>query len=80
MGTSTPLTRERLRADVADVLGEEPADILDDENLVDFGLDSVRVMTLIGRWRREHGVRVEFADLAERPTLLDWARVLDVRD
>ena len=34
------LTLEQLRADIADVLGEDPADIPLDENLVDYGLDS----------------------------------------
>ncbi|TVL89698.1 phosphopantetheine-binding protein [Streptomyces sp. SAJ15] len=70
------LTLEQLRADVADVLGEEPADIPDDENLVDYGLDSVRLMTLVERWRRDHGVTVDLADLAERPALEEWGRLL----
>ncbi|MFG3281355.1 phosphopantetheine-binding protein [Streptomyces sp. NPDC048111] len=70
------LTLEQLRADVADVLGEDPADIPLDENLVDYGLDSVRLMTLVGRWRETHGVDTAFADLAEKPALEEWARLL----
>jgi aryl carrier-like protein len=70
------LTLELLRTDVADILGEDPADIPDDDNLVDYGLDSVRVMALVERWTREHGVTVDFADLAERPTLEGWAELL----
>lgn len=34
--TAVALTLEQLRADVADVLGEDPEEILD-ENLVDYG-------------------------------------------
>ncbi|MFF3488559.1 phosphopantetheine-binding protein [Streptomyces sp. NPDC002701] len=71
-----PLTLERIRADVADCLGEDPADIPVDENLVDHGLDSVRVMALLERWRREHAVTVDFADLAERPAIDAWAALL----
>ncbi|MEV2216026.1 phosphopantetheine-binding protein [Streptomyces sp. NPDC050997] len=70
------LTLERIRADVADSLGEDPADIPVDENLVDHGLDSVRLMTLLERWRRDHGVQADFADLAERPAIEAWAALL----
>ncbi|MEV5759409.1 phosphopantetheine-binding protein [Streptomyces tendae] len=70
------LTVERIRTDVADCLGEAPADIPVDENLVDHGLDSIRVMTLLERWRREHAVTASFADLAERPAIEAWAPLL----
>lgn len=70
------LTLESIRSDVADCLGEEPADIPLDENLVDYGLDSVRLMALLERWRREHDVRADFADLAERPAIEAWAPLL----
>jgi len=71
-----PLTIERIRADVAEVLAEEPAGIPLDESLVDYGLDSVRIMTLLERWRREHAVDADFADLAERPEIEAWAALL----
>ncbi|MFF0669421.1 phosphopantetheine-binding protein [Streptomyces tendae] len=70
------LTVERIRIDVADCLGEDPADIPVDENLVDHGLDSIRLMTLLERWRREHAVTASFADLAERPAIEAWAPLL----
>lgn len=70
------LTVDLIRADVADVLGEEPADIPLDENLVDYGLDSVRIMSLIERWRREHGITATFVDLAEQPAIEAWAPML----
>ncbi|MFF4602519.1 phosphopantetheine-binding protein [Streptomyces sp. NPDC001339] len=70
------LTLDQIRTDVADCLGEDPADIPVDDNLVDWGLDSVRIMALLGRWRREHGVQADFADLAERPALEAWAPLL----
>ncbi|MER5885324.1 phosphopantetheine-binding protein [Streptomyces sp. NPDC001941] len=70
------LTLERLRADVADLLGEEPEDIPVDENLVDYGLDSVRLMALVARWREEHGITTAYTDLAERPALEEWVKLL----
>ncbi|GHF34933.1 hypothetical protein GCM10018790_10810 [Kitasatospora xanthocidica] len=66
---------ERIRAEVADLLGEDPADIPLDENLVDWGLDSIRLMTLAERWRAE-GAEVAFVQLAERPALEAWAELL----
>ena len=72
------LTLEQIRSDVADCLGEDPADIPLDENLVDYGLDSVRVMALLARWRQEHAVQADFADLAERPAIEAWAPLLGV--
>ncbi|RLU89137.1 isochorismatase [Streptomyces griseocarneus] len=71
------LTLEQIHRDVADCLGEDPADIPVDENLVDYGLDSVRVMTLLERWRRDHAVTADFADLAERPAIEAWASLLE---
>ncbi|GAA1899324.1 hypothetical protein GCM10009837_22390 [Streptomyces durmitorensis] len=70
------LSVELIRADVADVLGEDPADIPVDENLVDYGLDSVRIMSLIERWRRDHGITATFVDLAEQPAIEAWAPIL----
>ncbi|MEU9040420.1 phosphopantetheine-binding protein [Kitasatospora sp. NPDC048343] len=57
---------ERIRAEVADLLGEDPADIPLDENLVDWGLDSIRLMTLAERWRAE-GVRARPLRLIDHP-------------
>ncbi|MFI6348281.1 phosphopantetheine-binding protein [Streptomyces sp. NPDC050560] len=71
-----PLTLDQIRRDVADSLGEDPRDIPVDENLVDYGLDSVRIMALLERWRRDHGVAAAFVDLAERPALDAWAPLL----
>ncbi|MFI2606623.1 phosphopantetheine-binding protein [Kitasatospora sp. NPDC018619] len=68
-------TVERIRAEVADLLGEDPAEIPLDENLVDWGLDSIRLMALAARWQEE-GAEVAFVQLAERPAIEAWARLL----
>lgn len=70
------LTRGRIRSDIAEVL-EISADELDDSaNLLDEGLDSVRAMTLLERWR-ECGAQVDLVDLVSDPTVESWADILD---
>ncbi|MFD3609242.1 phosphopantetheine-binding protein [Streptomyces atroolivaceus] len=71
------LTLELIRHDVADAPGEEPADIPLDENLLDHGPDPVRIMALLGRRRRDHGVEADLADLAEQPAIDVWAPLLE---
>ncbi|MFF4262507.1 phosphopantetheine-binding protein [Streptomyces virginiae] len=75
MSTSPPFTLDRLVRDVADVLYTEPSDVSLEEGLIDQGLDSIRLMSLVEKWRAE-GARVSFVDLAERPTLRQWAELL----
>ncbi|MFI5771616.1 phosphopantetheine-binding protein [Streptomyces sp. NPDC051658] len=70
------LSPERVRADVAELLDCDPAEIAPDENLVDLGLDSVRIMALVGRWRAAGAVALEFPDLAEQPELAHWTTLL----
>ncbi|MBQ0924375.1 phosphopantetheine-binding protein [Saccharopolyspora endophytica] len=70
------LTLEAVREQVAELLYEDPSELTDDEDLIDWGLDSVRIMTLVEQWRKQ-GVQISFADLAERPTLADWWKVLE---
>lgn len=67
---STP-TRETMRADIARIISEDPSEIGDDDSLIDFGLDSIRLMTLMQRWG-EQGLKLDFAQLAEKPTLAHW--------
>ncbi len=69
------LTLERLRSDVAAVLFESPDEIGDEDNLVDHGLDSIRIMALIQQWN-DAGAQVDFATLAERPELAHWWAVI----
>ena len=69
------LDRDSLRVDLADVLGERPEDIGDDDDLRDLGLDSIRLMSLVETWRAR-GAKADFADLAEAaptPTVRAWS-------
>jgi aryl carrier-like protein len=76
---SEGLTPDRIRADVAELLGCDPSDIAPGENLRDLGLDSVRLMTLVERWRADGAGELELPDLAERPELDHWLAVLTGR-
>jgi bifunctional isochorismate lyase/aryl carrier protein len=69
------LTPYQLRADIADVLGEPVDDLADDDDLFDYGVDSIRLMTLVERWRAA-GAEASFVTLAERPTVAAWSELL----
>lgn len=62
---------QRMRQDVAAILKTDASEIADDDNLIDHGLDSMRLMRLAQQWH-DRGVAVPFADLAERPQLSYW--------
>lgn len=72
----TALSEEQIRADVAEMLACDPADIGPDEDLLDRGLDSIRLMTLVERWRAAGATALEFPDLAEEPVLRRWTEVV----
>ncbi|GAA3462799.1 phosphopantetheine-binding protein [Saccharothrix longispora] len=74
--TTGTLTADRVRADVADLLGVEPAEVGADADLLDLGLDSMRIMSLVERWRAAGATGLEFADLAEDPRLARWTELV----
>lgn len=71
------LTRQRVLTDIAGLLEVEVSELESDENLVDAGLDSIRIMSLVEQWQQA-GSQVGFVDLAENPTLAQWLAVLNV--
>lgn len=74
-GPAADLDLEELRRTVAEVLGVGPERIGDTDNLVDLGVDSVKVMAISARLRR-HRVRVGYAGLVEEPSLDAWWRMI----
>ncbi|MGV0794576.1 non-ribosomal peptide synthetase [Mycolicibacterium sp. XJ1819] len=66
---------ETVRAEVAELLGVRPDDIDPDADLIASGLDSIRMMSLSGRWRKQ-GIDINFAALAESPTVAAWAALV----
>ncbi len=75
---SLPNSLAALRAEVAALIQMPASDLLDDENLLDAGLDSIRLMSLLERWRRA-GADTSFVELAQAPTLLQWWQLLEAR-
>lgn len=65
---SVPATKAALRELILPLL-DESDEPMDDENLIDYGLDSVRMMALAARWRKVHG-DIDFVMLAKiRPSM-----------
>ena len=64
-----------MRADVARMVHESPEDIELDDNLIDLGLDSMRMLNLIVSWN-ETGINLDFSELAEHATLQEWWAVV----
>ncbi|WP_412517250.1 amino acid adenylation domain-containing protein [Actinomadura madurae] len=59
-------------------LGLAPADLGDDADPIMLGFDSITTMALVGACRRR-GVRVTFAELAERRTFGEWTALVAER-
>ncbi|MCJ8506872.1 phosphopantetheine-binding protein [Rhizobium lemnae] len=72
------ITLEKMRADVAAIIHEDPSEIGFDDNLMDLGLDSMRLMNLILTWQ-EAGVDLDFGEFAEEFTLNGWWRAIEAK-
>ncbi|MFI1209779.1 phosphopantetheine-binding protein [Streptomyces sp. NPDC020802] len=73
-----PLTLDGFRADLAEFLYQQPDEVDLEENPLYAGLDSLRIVTLVERWR-ETGVDVSFVELAERTSFDQWWQLLSAR-
>lgn len=71
---SVPASKAALRALVLPLL-DESDEPMDDENLIDYGLDSVRMMALAASWRKVYG-DIDFVMLAKNPTIDAWWALL----
>jgi bifunctional isochorismate lyase/aryl carrier protein len=74
--SAAPVTREALMARLGQMVEDANEDIGWDDNLIDFGLDSVRVMELVADWKAA-GIDISFEDLARRPTPAHWWSLLE---
>lgn len=64
---------------VAEMLGVSEATVDPDADLIAQGLDSIRMMALAGRWRRQ-GIEVDFAGLAAAPSIRAWVKLVESAD
>ncbi|MDX7998255.1 isochorismatase [Xenorhabdus sp. Reich] len=64
-------TRERLRAEILPLLDDDCGEIDDHENLLDYGLDSVKIMSLVTHWNHANH-NIDFISLVKTPTLANW--------
>jgi mycobactin phenyloxazoline synthetase len=69
---------QSIREAVADLLGVGSDAVDPHADLIGQGLDSIRMMSLAGRWRRA-GIDVDFAALAAAPTVSAWAALVAAR-
>ena len=78
LGDNIGASVRTVREEVAELLGVTPDDVDPDADLIASGLDSIRMMSLSGRWRKQ-GIDVNFAALAENPTVTAWSALVEQR-
>lgn len=78
MTAPRPSTKDELRREIGALIGEGTPEIAGSDNLLDLGMDSMRVMTLATRWSGT-GIPLGFVDLIENPTLDAWWELLSSR-
>lgn len=71
--------KDEIKAIVAAQLGCPATDIDDRDDLIQLGLNSIRMMTLAGNWRKR-GADITFAQLAATPTVDAWHALLLSKD
>lgn len=62
---TVPLSKDALRSQLRRFLDEEPAD---DDNLMDFGLNSIAAMQLVNEWKAAR-MEVSFVEFARCATI-----------
>ncbi|VEB41633.1 Isochorismatase [Chromobacterium violaceum] len=77
-GGDAALTREWLKAQVLTVLEDGDDSLAGDDNLLDYGLDSIRVMELVAQWQKL-GLEIGFEDLAQDLTLDGWWNAIQAK-
>ena len=70
------VTNDQALADIAELLNIAPAELDAELDLRDQGVDSIRIMELVERWRRAGVEKVDFIALAEDQRVSRWLEVL----
>ena len=53
-------------------------EIEEEDNLLELGLDSLKIMRLVNTWRKQ-GIRIPYGHLMEQPTLKHWWQLIQKR-
>jgi len=69
--TAPDLDWASIKLQLVEMIDESPELFDPEENLIDYGLDSIQLMTLISRWQA-NGVHLKFEELASAPSLNNW--------
>lgn len=72
------MTKEELKNDICRMLQVDVGEVADTDNLIDHGLDSIRLMALIQAWT-SRGSAVRFEDLAAYPEINHWWTLFSTR-
>ncbi|NUO75334.1 MAG: isochorismatase family protein [Lysobacter sp.] len=78
VGGRPPASLLALRAELAQVLELPLQSIAPDDNPFEAGLDSIRLMALLGRWTAD-GTPLGFVELAERESVAQWWELIASR-
>jgi aryl carrier-like protein len=73
------LDKEQVLGQISELLDMDVHTLDWSGDLTDFGMDSIRVMTLIEQWRAA-GVPVDFLEVASAPTVRNWLTLLALGD
>jgi acyl carrier protein len=73
------VVQERIAALVASSCGVEPGTLRPDQALMDYGLDSVRTMELLGELEAAFSITIVDEDLPRLRTLRSAARFVETR-
>lgn len=71
------LSSKQVLDDVADVLYVSVDELDLNADLTDQGMDSIRIMDLVERWRRAGVEHVDFIMLAEDQRLSHWLKTIE---
>lgn len=70
------LTYQDLKIEIQSMLAN-PIDFADDQNLIELGLDSLKIMRIVNKLRRQ-GQKVTFAKFMAAPALAEWLPLLSL--
>ena len=73
---SIPQSQPHLTQQLAALLEVPVDEMTPEDSLLDFGLDSVRMMSLVSDWQQA-GLDVSFMELAANPSLQDWWQLIE---